>query len=142
MTVCIDTNALVQLFGRQAAHPAILNALLAGQLTLALSNEILFEYQEVLTRMLGPEVWPRLTRALEIMERLYANIIRVEPQFRFNAITADADDNKFADCAIAANADYIITEDQHFASLANAGYRPQPITPHEFIVRFLTPPAA
>lgn len=56
MRVCIDTNTLVQLFGRQAAHPAILNALLAGQLTLALSNEILFEYQEVLTRMLGPEV--------------------------------------------------------------------------------------
>lgn len=92
--------------------------------------------------MLGPEVWPRVTRALEIMERLYANIVRVEPQFRFNVITADADDNKFADCAIAANADFIITEDQHFAVLANAGYRPQPITPQEFIARFLTRPAS
>lgn len=29
--------------------------------------------------MLGPEVWPRVARALEIMERLYANIVRVEP---------------------------------------------------------------
>lgn len=102
-----------------------------------MSNEILFEYREVLTRMLGPEVWLRLLRALEIMEHLYANLVRVEPQFRFNVITADANDNKFADCAIAANADFIITEDQHFAALANAGYRPQPITPHEFVARFL-----
>lgn len=92
--------------------------------------------------MLGPEVWLRLTRALEIMEQLYANIIRVEPQFQFNVIATDADDNKFADCAIAANADFIITDDQHFAVLTNAGYRPQPITPHEFVARFLTPPTS
>src|SRR5919108_1497088 len=138
MTVCVDTNTLIQLFGRQAAHHAILNALLSGQLTIALSNEILFEYREVVTRMLGPQTWQELMRALEIMEELYANVVRAEPQFRFNVTTADADDNKFADCAIVANADFIITEDQHFGALINAGYRPQPITPQEFIARFLT----
>lgn len=29
-------------------------------------------------------------------------------------ITADPDDNKFADCAFAAGADYLVSEDSHF----------------------------
>lgn len=43
MTVCVDTDTLIQLPGRQAVHQAILNALLTDKLTLALSNEILLE---------------------------------------------------------------------------------------------------
>ncbi len=42
-----------------------------------------------------------------------------------------------ADCAITAAADYIVTEDRHFEALRNSGYQPQPITPEEFIPRFL-----
>jgi predicted nucleic acid-binding protein len=37
------------------------------------------------------------------------------------------------DCAIAANADFIITNDSDYAPLANAGYKPQPISPEEFM---------
>ena len=51
----------------------------------------------------------------------------------FNLITADPDDNKFADCAIAAEADFIITADQHFEVMRGSGYKPQPVTPEEFI---------
>ena len=29
-------------------------------------------------------------------------------------ITQDPDDNKFVDCAIVANADYLVSEDNHF----------------------------
>ena len=42
------------------------------------------------------------------------NVLRVDAQFRFNLIKSDPDDNKFVDCAIVANADYIVTEDTHF----------------------------
>ena len=42
------------------------------------------------------------------------NVLRVDAQFRFGLIEADVDDNKFVDCAIVANADYIVTEDSHF----------------------------
>jgi len=47
--------------------------------------------------------------------------------------------NKFCDCAIAAEADFVISEDNHFAPLKSAGYRPQPITPTEFIRRLTAP---
>jgi predicted nucleic acid-binding protein len=48
-------------------------------------------------------------------------------------VVADPDDNKFCDCAIAAAADFIVTEDNHFAALKSAGFKPQPLTPDEFI---------
>lgn len=42
------------------------------------------------------------------------NIKRLDPHFHFHLIQADEDDNKFVDCAIAANARCIVTEDHHF----------------------------
>jgi putative PIN family toxin of toxin-antitoxin system len=137
MTVCLDTNVRVQIFGQRARYPSILQALLAGKVALALSNEILFEYEEVVTRMLGPTSWQKIGRTFSILEPLWGNILLVQPQFHFGVITEDPDDNKFCDCAISANADYVITEDRHLTSLAGAGYRPQPIRPEEFVSRFL-----
>lgn len=39
--------------------------------------------------------------------------------FHFHLIEQDKDDNKFVDCAIAANAKYIVSEDAHFKQLKN-----------------------
>ena len=41
----------------------------------------------------------------------------IETYFRFNLIDKDKDDNKFVDCAIAANASFIVSEDSHFKRL-------------------------
>lgn len=38
--------------------------------------------------------------------------------FRWNLIESDADDNKFVDYAVAGNADYLVTNDSDFNSLA------------------------
>ena len=37
--------------------------------------------------------------------------------YSFNLINEDEDDNKFADCAIAANATYLVSNDRHFEVL-------------------------
>jgi predicted nucleic acid-binding protein len=34
-----------------------------------------------------------------------------------NLITADADDNKFSDCAFAGNVHFLVTDDKHFNQL-------------------------
>lgn len=60
------------------------------------------------------------------------------PAFQFHIVAGDPDDNKFTDCAITAAADYVITSDHHFDALANAGYKPQPITSEEFVRRHLS----
>lgn len=38
----------------------------------------------------------------------------ITPYYHFELIKSDMDDNKFVDCAIAANAQFIVTEDHHY----------------------------
>ena len=129
MTVCLDTGVLLQIFGRRQPFQPILRALLDGRITLVVSTEILLEYQEVITRLSGAERWRDVAALLDVLAQLHGNIRRVTPQFRFNVIVADPDDNKFCDCAIAAEANFIVTEDSHFDALNSAGYKPKPIQP-------------
>ena len=46
----------------------------------------------------------------------------VTPFYHFELITADHDDNKFVDCAIAANATFIVSDDKHFKRLQQITY--------------------
>jgi putative PIN family toxin of toxin-antitoxin system len=137
MRVCLDTNVLVQLFGRNAVARPIRDALLTGQIEWAVSNEILLEYEEAITMLSGPARWEQIERFLAALFQLHGTVLFTEPHFRFAVITSDPDDNKFSDCAIAAAADYLITLDRHFDVLAASGYKPQPLTPEEFIRRHL-----
>jgi uncharacterized protein len=133
MTVCLDTGVFLQIFGRKQPFYPILRALLDGRLTLALSTEILLEYEEVIVRFSGAERWRNVVALLELLAQLHGNIHQIEPQYRFVVVADDPDDNKFCDCAVAAAADFVVTEDNHFAALKSAGYRPQPLTPDELI---------
>ena len=133
MTVCLDTNTFLQIFGRRRPFYPILRNLLSGNLALATSTAILLEYEEVTVRLSGQERWREISRLLELLAQIHANIRFVEPQFRFGVIAADPDDNKFCDCAIVADADFVITEDRHFDALSLAGYKPKPVSPDEFI---------
>ncbi|HEY3762977.1 MAG TPA: putative toxin-antitoxin system toxin component, PIN family [Verrucomicrobiae bacterium] len=137
MTVCLDTNVFLQIFGRKQPYYPILRALLDGRLTLAVSNEILLEYEEIITKLSGAKRWHEVIALLELLEQLHGNIRQIEPQFRFAIIIQDPDDNKFCDCAITAEADFVVTDDAHFAALQSAGYKPKPITPDEFIQAYL-----
>lgn len=138
MTVCIDTNSLIQLFGKRSRFRAIAVALMDGRIELALSTAILLEYEEVAAALYGPVFAQEVASFLDLATAA-GSVRQVDPRFHFRIITADPDDDIFADCAIAADAEFVITEDRHYAALHNTGYQPQPITPEEFIRRFLTP---
>jgi putative PIN family toxin of toxin-antitoxin system len=137
MTACLDTGVFLQIFGRKQPFYPILRALLDGRLILAVSTEILLEYQEVTTRLSGAERWRDMAALLDLLAQLHGNIRHVEPKFRFNLISTDPDDNKFCDCAIAAEANFVVTEDNDFNALKSAGYKPKPISPEEFIRQYL-----
>ena len=89
------------------------NDFLSGDYNLCVSNEIIEEYSEVLSRNISPQVSEAIVYA--ILTR--PNVIRKDPHYTFALIEADKDDNKFVDCAIAANAKCIVTEDKHFKVL-------------------------
>lgn len=96
---------------------------------MVVSTEILLEYEEVITERAGASRWSVLERLLSIS----SNVLLVSPSYRFRLITADVDDNKFADCAVAANAEYIVTTDHHFQAMQGSGFKPQIITPEQFM---------
>jgi predicted nucleic acid-binding protein len=51
-----------------------------------------------------------------------SNALPVTVFYKWNLITADPDDNKFVDCAISANAKYIVSNDRHFKILENIDF--------------------
>lgn len=132
MMVCIDTNVLLQ--ARAQSHPygVILDACTYGWIDWAVSSSILLEYEEIITSLAGTAAWASMARLINLID-LSGNLMHIAPHFRYQIIANDPDDNAFTDCAITAGADYVITEDRHFAPLANAGFKPQPITPARFI---------
>ena len=133
MTVVLDTNVLVQALDGGHPFARILEEWTGGGFSWAVSTDILMEYEEVITRMFGPPVWHQVARMVDLGDAVNSNLVRVATYFQFLAIAGDRDDDEFADCAIAVHADYVISEDKHFRTLAGAGYKPQPITPEEFI---------
>ena len=140
MIVVLDTNALLQIFGTASSLAPIREALRRGHLELAVSTPILLEYEEVIRRSSGSARWDDVWRFLTLIDALHGSMRHTGPNYRFHTITGDPDDDAFADCAIAAGADFIITSDHHFDALIGSGYRPQPITPEEFIRLHLTSP--
>ena len=116
--VVIDTNCLLQIIARKSPYRPIWDAFLAGKYQLCVSNEILEEYQEILEQQITPTVAENVI--LLILNR--NNTILVDPHFRMELVTKDLDDNKFVDCAFAAGADYLVSEDSHFNVLRNTPF--------------------
>ena len=137
MLVCVDTNVMLSAAARNSPLSPLFKAIMNGNIRLVVSVPILLEYEEIAAERGGAAFASKIMLWLSLVLQRQGEGL-VNPAFQSRVITADADDNKFSDCAIAAHADYVITEDAHFAPLANAGYKPQPITPMEFIRRHLT----
>ena len=108
--VVIDTNSLIMARSSRSDYHKIWQSFLAGDYYLCVSNEILEEYAEVIARNISVNVARYVVYT--IMER--NNVKQITPYYKWNLITADPDDNKFVDCAIASNARFIVTEDHHF----------------------------
>ena len=108
--VVIDTNCLLQIIARRSPYRPIWDAFLVGRYDLCVSEDILDEYQEVLAQNITPTIAENIV--LLILNK--RNVKLIDPHFRLGLITADPDDNKFVDCAFAAGADYLVTEDGHF----------------------------
>lgn len=88
----------------------VVNSMLDGRNTLCVTTEILEEYTEQLQRFTSPEF---TEAALGVITNNPYTMF-VTPYFHFKLITADPDDDKFVDCAVAANAKFVVTDDGHF----------------------------
>ncbi|MCU0392895.1 MAG: putative toxin-antitoxin system toxin component, PIN family [Thermoflexibacter sp.] len=110
MKVVVDTNIMLVSVAETSKYHVTFQALLQGKYTLCVTNEILNEYEEIIGRFLGEQV---ATSVIELLLKL-PNVELITPHYHLEIIQTDPDDNKFVDCAFAANANFITTNDKHF----------------------------
>ena len=103
--IVLDTNCLVSSLPRNGKYHRVWQGFFESKYVLCYTNEILTEYEEILTQNIVKAIIAR------------PNTLKLDPHFQFRLIEKDVDDNKFVDCAIVANAQYIVTEDRHFKVL-------------------------
>ena len=120
MTVVIDCNIFVMCLTSRSPYHIIYQSLVTGKFNLAVSVDIMLEYEEVIQRKYNVGT----ARALITLLTELTNVHYTQPHYHWRLIEADSDDNKYCDCAIAGQAEYIITEDRHFDVLKNVPFPP------------------
>ncbi len=110
MIAVIDTNCLLASIPPQSQHYWLYEAFRNERFEWLISNEILMEYMEMLTSIYSENTAFLVMSVLSVAP----NVTFAQPYFKWQLIENDPDDNKFADLAIAGNADYLVTNDKHF----------------------------
>ena len=108
--IVLDTNCLLQSLPSKSPYHKIWTDILSGRISLCVNTEILDEYEEILSQKINSEV---ATNVVEAIARLHTTSYQ-EISVHFGLIHDDEDDNKFADCAVASGADFIVTNDKHY----------------------------
>ncbi len=109
MKVVLDTNVLVSALSSRSIYHWLIIELLNEKFELFLTEEILLEYEEILENKYSVATANNFIAALQLLQTVHFTHV----YFRWHLLQ-DADDNKFADCAVAANADYLVTNDKDF----------------------------
>jgi uncharacterized protein len=115
MTVVIDCNILVMCLASRSPYHGIYQSIVHGKFNVAVTIDIMLEYEEVIQQKYGVAT----ARALIALLSELPNVRLIHPHYQWQLIETDVDDNKYCDCAIAGQAAYIVTEDRHFAVLKN-----------------------
>ena len=120
MRIVLDTNCLIQSVPSRSRYHEVWQSLVDGRNTLCVSNEIIMEYLEILQRLTNHDTAEAIIKT--IINSRFVEFIT--PYYNFELIQQDPDDNKFVDCAIAANARYVVANDHHFDVLKSINYPP------------------
>lgn len=118
MRIVLDTNIFLISISRRSSSNWLFQDIINGRIELCVTNEILTEYEEALTMHWNETVAQDTIRTLLKAKSVFT----FDVFFRFNLISFDEDDNKFVDCAVASNADYLVTNDSHFAILKHISF--------------------
>ncbi len=109
LTVILDTNIILVSISSKSKYHKIFTALLNGDFNLCITNEILLEYEEIITQKFNENVAVNTIRTLLFLK----NVILITPYFKWQ-ILKDQDDNKFIDCYVSTNSSLLVTNDKGF----------------------------
>ncbi|MFN3996490.1 putative toxin-antitoxin system toxin component, PIN family [Algoriphagus sp.] len=118
MKVVIDTNVLLRSIPKISSLRPIFDQMISGQFSVCISESILQEYQEVIGSKTSPTVGKNLVELFLSLQ----NVELIDVYYQWGLIIRDWDDNKFVDCALAGNADFIVSDDKHFEVLSKIDF--------------------
>lgn len=116
--IVLDTNCLVMALPSRSPYHRVWEDFCEERVELCVSTEILLEYEEIISEKASPYMADIVINAL--INR--PNLIKVEPKWRWNLIEQDWDDNKFVACALAGQAEFIVSNDAHFKVLEKVDF--------------------
>ncbi len=116
--VVIDTNVLLVSVSSFSKYHWIYQLIIRKEIEIFITNEILTEYFEIISNKFDFKTAKSVTRTLIELD----NVNQIQIYFNFNLIKNDPDDNKFVDCAITSNADYLLTNDKDFNILKQIAF--------------------
>lgn len=111
--VTLDTNVYISALAFGGRPLRVLEMATEGLIAVSISDAILDEVARVLTTKLG---WSA-SRAEEAVSLLAAVATRVVPGEPLSVVKSDPDDDRVLECAVAANAEYLVTGDSDLLRL-------------------------
>jgi len=133
MRIVLDTNVFISGIFFSGPHSKILQAWRTAKIQIALSKEIIEEYQRVGEELSSKFPSVDVDPIIEMLT-IYGDLF--ETSEISVSICEDPDDNKFIECAIASNSKIIVSGDKHLLNISGH----QEITelkPRDFLDNYL-----
>jgi putative PIN family toxin of toxin-antitoxin system len=129
MKIVLDSNILLVALGQRSEYAPIWQAFIDKAYQLVVTEDIIFEYTEILQQRSAIGMADLILDVfIESSSVLYQQVY-----YNWNLIK-DPDDNKFFDAAVAANVDYLVTNDKHFNTVKSLKFPPvNVVTGKEFL---------
>ena len=118
LRVVLDTNVLVSAVVYGGNPRRVLQAAISGAVDISVSEAIIKEFQEVLQR-------PQFGLSVQFVHNTIAELTSIAewvvPTKHHHLVDDDPSDDLVLDCAVAAEADYLVTGDDHLLRLKKFG---------------------
>lgn len=118
LRIVIDTNVLLVAISSKSKYHWIFEKLLHSEFDLFITNDVLTEYEEVISSKYNTNVAKNVIRTLLLLPNVYQTTI----YYHWNLIQSDVTDNKFIDCAVSSNSHLLVTNDKHFDVVKNLDF--------------------
>jgi len=112
LKVVLDTNVFIAAyFNRKSASARIIDLCLENKHKLIFSLRLRKEVRLILKNVRAEREFREKIRSL------FVNASKVKPTKKVFTVKEDPEDNKFLECALEGEADYLITSDRHLLEL-------------------------
>ncbi|MDM9647625.1 putative toxin-antitoxin system toxin component, PIN family [Rhizobium sp. S163] len=136
--VVVDANVMVSaLRSSKGASHQLVREMLTGGVEFALSPAVALEYEDVLKRpgILGKAPSLSESKIDIVLDAVVSKAELVSPWFHFRPFLADPKDDIYIECALAAGATLIISNDRHFRHPAVSAFGMSVMSAGDFIAQ-------